>query len=91
MSKLSSLLMLCALATASPALAAETCSTGTCEVPNISEKEKAILINEQKGLWKEINWQTEVSSAVQAAKKSGNPILVVLSVGQRGQADAEDT
>jgi hypothetical protein len=74
------------------------CNDGTCEVPkakaevpNLSSEENRVLSREKEALWKAINWQTSASAAAAAAKEQNKPLLVVLSVGQRGKATATDT
>lgn len=67
------------------------CDEGKCEVPNISSEENRVLAKEKEALWKAINWQTTATAAAAAAKEQNKPLLVVLSVGQRGKANAPDT
>jgi hypothetical protein len=74
-----------------PAFSKPSCSNGMCEVPNPSTTEVQLLEREKEGAWKAIQWQPSAAAAISAASTSGKPILVVLSVGQRGRADAADT
>jgi len=67
------------------------CDDGKCEVPNISSEENRVLTKEKEALWKAINWQENASAASAVAREQNKPLLVVLSVGQRGKADAPDT
>jgi hypothetical protein len=47
-----------------------------------------VLANEKNQLWKQIDWQPDMETALKAAQKSGKPILVTIIVGELGKKDA---
>src|SRR5687767_9982991 len=50
--------------------------------------QQEVLANEKNQLWKQIDWQSDMETAMKAAKESGKPILVTIIVGEFGKKDA---
>jgi len=58
------------------------------ENKDIAALEKQYLANEQKGRWKQIDWQPDMDAALKLAQKGKKPILVFIIVGESGRKDA---
>ena len=57
---------------------------------SLAEFRQEALRNETGGAWRKIDWQKDLKSALEAARKETKPILVVLVVGERGRKNAAE-
>ncbi len=68
------------------------CGTALCgeEFSNFFEAMKSAFDAEKKGEWKQIQWRKSADEALEAAKKSGKPLMVFIMVREGGKKEASE-